>query len=197
MSKKQLTQFKKALLILRKFKLNPLYTHLANSAAALLYPETHFNLVRPGIILYGLSPFPYFKKVKLPFRLKPILSWQAKILQIKKVPSGSYISYGLTFKTKKSTLIAVVAVGYYDGYDRHLSNKGEVIIKGIKCPILGRVCMNHIVVDVSKIKNISLKDKATLIGPQLNADELAHKLNTINYEIVTRINPLIPRFYLK
>jgi alanine racemase len=119
------------------------------------------------------------------------------VTQVKTVPAWTKISYGGTFTTKKATKLAVLPVGYYDGYDRGLSNMAEVLLHGKRCPIRGRVCMNMIIADVSAVPGVKVGDKATLIGSQgqqfVSADNLAKWANTINYEIVDRINPLLPR----
>lgn len=178
--------------------------HMACSAAALGSKNTHFNMIRLGLSLYGLWPSDAIRRRAEKkynwLSLKPALSWHTKIIQIKKLPKGSLIGYGGTYKTNKPVKLAVLPVGYYEGYDRRLSNKGEILVKGARCPVLGRVCMNMMMIDVSKIKNLKAGERATLIGKQKNieitADELAEKINTINYEVVARINPLIPRLYV-
>ncbi|MFA5134647.1 MAG: alanine racemase [Patescibacteria group bacterium] len=175
--------------------------HIACSAATILNKASHFDLVRIGISLYGLWSV---EKDGLPvqilhknFSLKPVLSWKTRIIQIKEIERGSAIGYGCTYTAKKKLTIAVLPVGYWEGYDRKLSNTGAVLIRGMRCPIRGRICMNLTMVDVSHLKSVRTGDSATLIGkdgPQtITADELAEKVGTINYEIVTRINPLIPR----
>ena len=131
------------------------------------------------------------------FRLKPVLSWKTKIAQVKILPKGSSVGYGLTYITKKKTKIAVIPQGYADGFPRSLSNKGEVLIKGVRCKIVGRVSMNMFTVDVSHLTNVKAEDEVVMIGrqgkEQIMAEEMAKKLGTINYEIVARINPSLPR----
>ncbi|KPJ70313.1 hypothetical protein AMJ51_02305, partial [Microgenomates bacterium DG_75] len=176
--------------------------HTACSAAIILYPQTYFDLVRLGISLYGLWPSREVKilvnRSKKPkVELKPVLSWKARVVQVKKVSKGETIGYGRTFRTNREMKIAVVPVGYWDGYDRKLSNNGRVLIKGQFCPIVGRVCMNMFMVDVSEIPHLRLEEEVILIGKQgkneITVEELAEKIGTINYEMITRINPLIPR----
>jgi len=125
--------------------------------------------------------------------LKPALTWNTKIIQVKEVPAHSKIGYGGTYTTSKPAKIAILPVEYWDGYDRKLSNQGEVEIKGIKCKIRGKICMNLMMVDVGRIENVKAGDKATLIGTKITADDLAKQIGTINYEVVDRINPQIPR----
>ena len=150
-------------------------------------------MVRVSIGLYGLWPFPRLRNVEL----KPVLSWKTRIIQLKELHSGAFVGYGHTYQTKRKTLLAILPVGYYEGYDRKLGNSGEVLINGKRCKVLGRVCMNLIMVDVTNLKNVKVGDQAILIGRQgkqeITADELAQKIGTINYEVVTRINPLIER----
>lgn len=182
------------------------YYHTACSAAILLFPETHFNLVRAGISLYGYWPS---KEVKLSWKhkygengptLKPVLSWKTYITEIKKAKKGSYIGYGCTFRTTRDTKVAVLPVGYYDGYDRKLSNKGIVLIRGQRSPIIGRICMNLCMVDVTDIEGAKIGDIVTLIGEErdekVTADTLAEISGTINYEILSRISPHIPRILI-
>jgi alanine racemase len=176
--------------------------HIACSAAILLFPETYFEMVRSGIALYGLWPskqtkVSYSMKGKKIPELKPVLSWKTRIAQIKTVADGSYISYGCTFRTTRQSKIAVLPVGYYDGYLRAFSNVSHVLIKGRRAPVRGRVCMNITLVDVTDIGNVSLEDEVVLIGTQgdeeISADHLAGLAGTINYEIVTGINPSLER----
>lgn len=175
--------------------------HFACSAAALVRPDSHFNMIRLGISLYGLWPSAQAKKITLKkypkFNLRPALTWKTQIIQIKNLPAKTCVGYGCAYKTSRPTKIAVISVGYNEGYDRHLSNKGEVLIGGVKCPIRGRVCMNLTIVDITKAKNVKVGDEVVLIGRQgkqeITAEDLADIIGTINYEVVTRINPLLKR----
>lgn len=175
--------------------------HAACSAAALIFPETHHSLARIGIGLYGLWPsretmlalrdrYPKFK-------LEPVLSWKTRVAQIKTIPSGSFVSYGCTFRTTRRTRLAVLPVGYYDGYDRKLSNTAHVLIKGKRAPIRGRVCMNICLADITDIPGVKLENEVVVLGKQgqehISAEQLAQWIGTINYEVVTRINPQLPR----
>ncbi len=177
------------------------FKHTACSAAAIVFPETHFNMARLGISLYGYWPSGETKvsarEQGIKISLKPALVWKTIIAQLREVPAGTPISYGLTEKTKRQSRIAVLPVGYFDGYDRGLSSIGEVLIKDQRCKVLGRICMNMLMVDATDCKDATLEDKAILLGAgtrdAITAEEMAKKVNTINYEIITRINPLIPR----
>ncbi|RMF58564.1 MAG: alanine racemase [Calditrichaeota bacterium] len=182
--------------------------HIACTAAILLFPDTHMDMVRLGIGQYGLWPsretFESYKKngekngEKL---LLPVLTWKARITQLKWVDAEHTIGYGRTFKTTRKTRIAVIPVGYSDGYDRGLSNQGYVLVHGKRAPVRGRVCMNLMMVDVTDIPKVKLEDEVVLIGnqgkEQITADELANWSGTINYEIVSRINSDIPRIIVK
>lgn len=168
--------------------------HTACSAATILHPDAHFNAIRLGLSTYGLYPDKNSQKV---IKLKPALSLNTKIIQVKIVPPNTKISYGGTFVTKKTTTVATLPIGYWDGLDRRMSNNGEVLINGQKCPILGRICMNLTMVDASKVTGVKAGQIVTVIGQQgkqtISADDIAQKINTINYEVVDRINPLIKR----
>ncbi|MDZ7798376.1 MAG: alanine racemase [Patescibacteria group bacterium] len=198
---KQIKRFNQILEKLKKENINIPLKHMACSAAAIGHSKIHYNLIRLGLSLYGLYPSEAVKKrVKDKynnFSLKPVLSWYTKIIQIKKLPAGHNIGYGCSYKTKTKKKIAVLPVGYWDGYDRHLSNKNFVLIKGQRCSVLGRICMNMHMVDITPIKNIRVGERVTLIGcdgsEKITVEEMAEKIGTINYEIPTRINPLIPR----
>jgi alanine racemase len=170
--------------------------HCANSAATIREAKTHFDAVRPGICLYGLEPFSgYEKKIKL----KPLLTWKTKIALIKTLEEGATVSYGCTFTAPRKMQIAVLPIGYWDGYNRLLSNKGRVIIKDKYARVLGRVAMNMTMVDISSIKNAKVGDDVVLIGKsaskQVSADEMAGLCGTIGYEIVCDINQNIKRVY--
>ncbi|MBU1036930.1 alanine racemase [Patescibacteria group bacterium] len=171
--------------------------HTACSAATLLDKMYHFDLIRLGISLYGLWSLENGKAIKKGYNLKPALTWKTKIIQVKNISPGQTIGYGRTFKSAKKMKLVILPIGYWEGYDRHLSNKGEVLIHGQRCKVRGRVCMNLTMVEVDNIKNVKVGDEVVLLGKQgsevISAEELANKVGTINYEIVTRINPLIPR----
>jgi len=175
--------------------------HTACTAAAILYPQTYFNLVRVGIGLYGLWPSAETKRAACAadrtLALRPALSWKCRIAQIKDVPAGEPVGYGCTFRSERPSRIAVLPAGYYEGLDRGLSNTGAVLIGGRRAPIAGRVCMNMTMVDVTKIPTATAGDEAVLIGRQgdaeISADEMAAWAGTINYEVVTRIAAMLPR----
>ncbi|TSC71313.1 MAG: alanine racemase, partial [Parcubacteria group bacterium Gr01-1014_70] len=133
-------------------------------------------------------------------KLKPVLVWKARIAQVKQIPKGATVGYSRSFTALQLMTIAVIPVGYWDGYDRRLSNKGSVLIKGKKVPVVGNICMNMIMVDVTGVGHLNAGDEAILLGKQgaaeITAEEIAAKVGTINYEIITRINPVIPRIVL-
>ncbi|MBS3811043.1 MAG: alanine racemase [Halanaerobiales bacterium] len=168
----------------------------ANSATIIDLPEMALNMVRPGIMMYGLRPS---HEVDEDFQLKPVLSWKAKIIYLKEVPPKTGISYGATYITEKKAKIATIPMGYADGYSRLLSNKGEVLIKGQRAPIRGRICMDQFMVDVTNIKDVDVGDEVILIGQQGNeefsATDMADIIGTINYEITCDITKRVPRIY--
>lgn len=171
-------------------------SHIANSAGLLDFPEAHFSLARPGISLYGSPPAP---GRDWGVDLKPVMSLTARILQVKRLPPGSSISYGGTYVTPDWCTLAVLPVGYCNGYPRLLSNRGEVLIRGERAPIRGRVCMNLTMVEVSHIPGVKEGDRATLLGEdhgrRLTAEELAAWAETISYEIYCALGSANPRRY--
>lgn len=198
----QLDNFKRILRTLKENNVEIPIKHMSCSAAAILFPETYFDIVRTGIGIYGLwsSKETYLScllRERKPLLLKPVLTWKTRIAQIKKVPSGSYVGYGCTYKTTRDTKLAVLPVGYYDGYSRSLSNSSYVLVRGKRAPLRGRVAMDFMVVDVTDIVEAGLEDEVVLIGQQgeetVSANDLAALVGSINYEVVTRINPQIPR----
>ena len=199
----QLNRFKEFLAAFSRHGIDPPVNHIACSAAIMLFPETHYQLVRLGISAYGLWPSKstYVSanaSSAPPVPLRPALSWKTFIGHIKEVAPGSPIGYGCTYKTTTASKLAILPVGYYDGYDRKLSNVGYVLIRGRRAPIRGRICMNMTIVDITHIPDASLEDEVVLIGRSgdetISAETLAEMVGTINYEIVSRINPLIPRY---
>lgn len=175
--------------------------HIACTSSSLAFPESRFDLVRIGVGLYGLKSYKSInslvQKINPGFDLKRVMTWKTTILAVKDLPVGAFVGYGRTFVTPKQTKLAILPVGYNEGYDRKLSNLGEVLIGGKRCKVRGRVYMNLLSVDVTGVKNVKPGDEAVLIGKQgkeeIYVDELANIVGTINYEIVTRINPTIPR----
>ena len=196
-TKKQLAIFTDLTTKLRGAGLAPRFFHLANSAATITQPAAHFDMVRPGIMLYGAYPSP---EMATEVTLKPVLSWKTRILQIKKVPAESSISYGQTYVTKRPSLIATLPLGYADGYSRLLSNRGEALVNGKRAKIAGRVCMDLTMLDVTDIANAQQGDEVVLLGRQgdaeISADEMAAWINTISYEIFTSIGNRVPRIHI-
>ena len=172
----------------------PEIIHMANSAGTLAHPTTRFQLVRPGIIIYGLSPS---EDVELPAGVKPILSWKSVLASIKELPPGHGVSYGHAYVTPKKELIGVIPVGYADGYRRVPGN--SVLINGVKVPVVGRVCMDQFMVKLEDIPNAQVGDEVILIGKQgdeeISANDLARVWQTINYEVMCGIGARVPRIY--
>ena len=198
----QLDNFKRLIGRMEKLGIKPKLRHTASSAALILFDKTHFELVRPGIGVYGLWPS---RETYLSYRLlggendifRPVLSWKTRVTQIKDLEAGSFIGYGCTYRTTVKTRLAILPIGYADGYDRNLSNRGHVLIRGKRAPIRGRICMNLMMVDVTHIRGVRLEDEVTLIGRDrdevLSAEQLADWAGTINYEILARIGLSIVR----
>lgn len=176
----------------------PPIIHAANSAAALRMPQAHFTHVRPGIILYGLAPASDFS---LPFTPKPVMSLKTKIVQIKEIGEGESVGYGRAFIAKKRTVVAILPGGYGDGLRRATTNFGEILVKGKRAPIIGRVSMDQTTIDVSEISNIAVGDEVVLIGSQgsqtITAEDIAKRLGTINYEVVSAITERVSRVYIE
>jgi alanine racemase len=194
-TRQQLRLFQRVVEQLHDAGIAPL-AHLANSAATITLPAAYFDMVRPGLMLYGVYPSPAMASQ---ISLKPVLSWKTRILQLKQVPVGSSISYGQTFITQRESLIATLPMGYADGYPRLLSNRGEVLVSGKRAPVAGRVCMDLTMIDVTDIEKIQPGDEVVLLGRQgdaeISADEMAAWANTISYEILTSISSRVPRIH--
>jgi len=195
----QLDRFMDLLTRLKKEGLQPPLRHAANSAALIDMPDSHLDMVRPGIATYGLHPSDEVNKSNVD--LKPVMTLKSKIIHLKRVAPGFNISYGITFQTKNPTTIATVPVGYADGFNRLLSSRGYMLVHGRRVPVVGRVCMDLTMLDVGAISGVALEDEVVVFGKQGNgavtADEIASSLDTINYEIVSSITGRVPRVYLK
>nr|WP_245350178.1 alanine racemase [Cytobacillus eiseniae] len=190
----QLSHFHK---MLSYFDERPKFLHLSNSAAALRFPSTHFNAIRLGISMYGLSPSPEIEE-DLPYRLKPVLSLHTKLVHVKKIKKGSKLSYGATYEAEEDEWIGTLPIGYADGWIRRLNGQ-EVLVNGLRAPIVGRICMDQCLV---KLPNeFPVGTVVTLIGRQggasISVNEIAKKLDTINYEITCMIAGRVPRVYKK
>jgi alanine racemase len=180
----------------------PIVRHTACSAAVLLFNRTHLDLARVGISLYGLWPsketyVSCLERGKPSLELTPVLTWKTRIAQVKSVPEGAYVGYGLTWRATRASRIAVLPVGYYEGYDRELSGRAYVLVRGRRAPLSGRICMNMCMVDVTDVPGVALEDEVVLLGRQgderVTAEQLAAWCGTISYEIVSRIHPSLRR----
>jgi alanine racemase len=194
----QMELFRLFLEELEKTGLNPPVRHAANSGAIIDLPETHLDMVRAGISLYGLYPSEQVDKSRID--LQPAMTLKARIIHLKQVPAGFKVSYGMTYETSKPTVIATVPVGYADGFSRLLSNRGQMLVRGQRAPIAGRVCMDLTMLDVGHIPGAALEDEVVVFGRQdgerLPVEELAAELNTINYEITSSLTARVPRVYI-
>lgn len=184
---------------LEKRNINIPLKHVSNSGAIMDMPETYLDAVRAGIILYGYYPSNEVNKEKLD--IKPILTLKTTISHVKEVEEGTSISYGRTFITKKKSKIATIPIGYADGYSRLLSGKAKVIINGKFAPVVGRICMDQCMIDVTDIGEVKVGDEVILLGEEgnlkFNADDFAEIMGTINYEITCMLKQRIPRVYIK
>ena len=188
-TEEQYRLFTKAVDIIKENGFVPNFIHCCNSAGFLLNEDKLSSLCRPGIILYGLSPDSSINIENL----IPVMTLKSVVSMVKEVEKDTTVSYGRTFKSDKKMKIATITVGYADGYPRLLSGKGEVIIQGKRCKIIGRVCMDQMIVDVSHIENVSIGDEVILFGKDLPATEIADICGTINYEIVCGVSKRVPR----
>jgi alanine racemase len=200
----QLERFEKAVEQIRAAGFEDVRRHAACSAAALVVPRTHFDMVRLGISQYGIWPS---KETYLSYKLQvpeedqdvlcPVLTWKTRISQVKEVPAGASVGYGCSYQTTRATRVAILPIGYSDGYDRRLSNQAHVLVRGRRAPVRGRVCMNLTMIDVTDIPGAALEDEVVVLGRQgeqeVTAEHLAGLVGTIAYEVVARIRPALPR----
>ena len=195
-TREQLQRFGKIVKHLRAAGPADFKAHVLQSAGTLAFSDPLFDIVRAGIMLYGISPLPEFQKL-----LKPVMTWKTRIALVRDMPKGSSISYGRTFITPRKMRIATLSAGYADGYPWHLSNRdAAVLVRGQRCALLGRVTMDLIMIDVSKIDNLQVGDEAVLMGRDGNEEipcaELAERAATITWEIVTRIGSRVRRIFV-
>jgi alanine racemase len=196
------TQFERFMSIvaeLQRIGINIPIKHVANSAAIINFPEMHMNMVRPGIILYGLYPSDYINKDKI--SLKPAMSLKANVILVKDVEPNTPVSYGRVFKTQHYSRIATIPIGYADGYSRLLTGKARVLVNGEFAPVVGAICMDQCMIDITDLKGeVKTGDEVVLFGKQgdneIKVEEIASLMGTINYEIVTLVGKRIPRVYL-
>lgn len=184
---------------LEKKNVNIKIKHAANSAAIMELPGTHLDGVRAGIILYGYYPSEEVDKNKI--SLKPALTLKTKVVHVKKLTKDKYVSYGRKFKTERESIIATLPIGYADGYTRLLSGKAKVIINGKFAPVIGRICMDQCMIDVTDVGKVEVGDEVILLGEEgdlkYNADDMANDIGTINYEIICMLKQRVPRVYIK
>jgi len=196
-AEQQFDMFKKLLERLKEKRINIPLKHMANSGAIIDLKYTYLDMVRPGIVLYGSYPS---EEVKRPLDLRQTMGFKTKIVYIKEVPEGTSISYGKTFITKRKSKIATLPVGYADGFNRLLSNNYHVLVKGKYAAVVGRICMDQTMLDVTDIEGVEVGDDVTIFGNQdgekITAEEIAKKLNTIPYEVYCGISRRVPRIYI-
>lgn len=188
----QFRRFHETVEELRRKKPEVKIFHIAQSAAILDGKGAEYDWARPGIMLYGANPHPRLEAGK---RLRPVMSFETQIVSLKTVPAGTSVSYGGTWTAQRSSRIAILPVGYADGYIRHLSNRGRVLLQGKRAPVAGRVCMDLTMIDVTDIPEAKLGDKVRLWGPDLPAEEVAEWAETISYELFCAVGARVPRVY--
>lgn len=198
-TRKQFEKYKKALLELERERINIPLNHVANSTAILNSSRFHLDAVRPGIIVYGLFPSPKTKQI---VQLRPAAEFKTKIIFLKKVSAGKSVGYGKTYTTSKPTRIATLPVGYADGYSWLLSNKGEVLLRGERAPIIGRICMDLCMIDVTHIEGVQIGDEVVLWGKQgskmISVEEVAQKTGSIVYEVICMVDKeRVPKIFIK
>jgi alanine racemase len=205
-AERQLAAFDRVAAGLRRAGIDVPVRHAACSAAALLFTRTHLDLARIGVSLYGLWPsketyVSCLERGKPTLHLRPALTWKTKIAQVKSVDEGSFVGYGCTYRVTRPSRIAVLPVGYHEGYDRGLSNVAHVLIRGRRAPLRGRVCMNMCMVDVTDVPGVALEDEVVLLGRQgderISAEQIAGWCSTISYEVVARIHPTLRRVVVR
>lgn len=198
----QLASFEQQLAELARSGIRPAIRHTACTAALLLLPATHFEMARVGIGAYGLWPsretrVSLRERASEALELAPVMAWKTRVTQVKAVAAGASVGYGRTYKTTRASRLAVLPVGYANGYDRHLSNRAHVLVRGQRAAVRGRVMMNMTLVDVTDVEGASVGDEVVLLGAQgaesISADDLAAWQGTINYEVVTRVDPFAAR----
>ncbi len=196
-SSRQLMIFRNIMADLQSAGIAPLLLHVANSAATLQMPEAHMGCVRPGLILYGLYPPGVDSGI---LKLNPVLSLHSEVIFCKKVSAGTRLGYGHTFTTGRDSLIATIPLGYHDGYVRQYSNTGEVLINGCRAPVVGRVCMDQTLVDVTEVPGVAVGDEAVIYGRQgeerIAVEEMAMRIDRIPYELTCSIGSRVRRRYI-
>lgn len=195
---RQYERFCRAVELLKADGFDFRYVHCCNSAASALRPSDSGNLIRPGIILYGLPPA---KGLDIGYRFEPIMSVKSAVSMVKRLSAGDSVNYGRTYTAKKPTVVATVPIGYADGYPRALSNRGHVIINGHKAPIIGRICMDQMSVDITGIPDVSIGTEVTVVGSSgglcITFDDIAELCGTISYEIMCNVSIRMPRVYIR
>lgn len=196
-SELQIDRYDKFVELLEEKDINIPIKHMCNSAGIMEFDHHRFDMVRSGIITYGLYPSEDVNKDAI--KLKPALQWKTHVVNVKNVDSGHGVSYGATYITKNKTKIATISIGYADGYPRALSSKAKVLIHGSYAPIIGRVCMDQMMIDVTDIDNVEIEDEVTLVGQDgrnaISVEELAGMAGSFNYEFVCGIGKRVPRVY--
>ncbi len=191
-TRQQIAQFKELLECCQHLSLSPLTSHFANSGAIIAFPESHFDGVRPGIMLYGAYPSAF---VQSQIQLSKVATLKTRILSIKEIQAGDGVSYGRTFIAKAKMKIAVLPIGYADGQSTLLSNRGIVSVCGRKVPVIGRVCMDYTMIDVTGLDEIDIGEEVILLGDGITEEDISRRTGLIPYEVLTSISKRVPRIY--
>lgn len=194
---RQLELFKSIVQQLTNYDLHFKYLHAANSGAILDLPQSYFNLVRPGVMMYGYYPS---RETSASIPLEPAMTLRTKVLHVKHVPAETFISYNSLFQTRAATTIATLPLGYADGLPRRLSNNFEVLVRGKRCPLVGRVCMDQVMIDLGDMKNVQIGEDVVLLGKQgdeeISIYDWCRRLETIPYEVTCGISKRVARIYV-
>jgi len=196
-SREVVAEFERLLAAARAAGLEPRYVHLANSAGVLRLPGSHFNLVRAGIILYGMAGAPLLEGMA---DWRPALAWRTRVVYVRRVPAGTPVGYGHTYTTTQPTVVATLPVGYHDGFVRAYSSNADVLVRGRRVPVIGRVSMDYTTVDATAVPDVAVGEVATLVGcdgdEEIRAEELARRRGTIPYEVTCAIGPRVQRIHV-
>jgi alanine racemase len=196
----QLERFKSVLTAVNEEIVPPPITHVSNSAASLRIPEAGLKMIRPGLYVYGISPLGR-SSGSVDTSPRPAMSFRSRVVYVKDIEKGSPIGYNRTFVSNEKMKVATVAVGYRDGLDYRLSNRGAVLIDGRKCPIVGTICMDMLMVDITHMRNVTRGDCVTILGEdhgsRISAEDIAEITGTISYDVITKLGNKVPRIYYK
>ena len=189
-TRQQAKEFDRLVAQIREAGIDPGIRHHSNSTAALCYADLQYDMIRPGLILYGVYPNDLVREV---VNLKPVMRLITEVISVRDIPANTGLSYGHTFRTKRDSKIATLPLGYADGYPRVCGNRAQVMIRGKRCPVVGRVCMDLCLVDITDMPEVQVGDEVECFGAGIPVEEIADIADTISYEILVRVSPRVPR----